>query len=283
MKTISPALLLSWVLLVWANSSFAQEAPRDLGDQVRNIFIAKCAECHSKTLRKAKGGFGFVEDLARVRKEYSKDVDLTESDIWYFLSDVEDDDHMPPAKAKNGQLTTSELATIRWWVMAGAPDASQPLESSDPVTRDEEQAEETNETNLIAAFHPLLIHFPIALIMVAVLFELLRARSSDQWRAPLQLLLALVVVSGLLAGTTGFQAQDSEGYSDDTVAYHQWSAIAGTSLAACASVLLYRKRDLANKKATTLIFRILLLASALLISFAGHEGGLLVYEADHFG
>ena len=270
-------------------SLWAQEIPKDLGNQVRGIFIHRCAECHGQDLRKPKGAFGFVEDLAKVKKEYSNDSELDKSDIWYYLTEADGDERMPPKKAKNGPLTTSELATIRWWVMAGAPAALTPLTplnaqeagSQDDLVETKEQAD-SSFLNLVAAFHPVLVHFPIALIMVAALLEILRAKLGEQWRSPLRLILGLMVLSALGAGFSGFQAQNAEGYKDETVFYHQWFAIVGTILATLAFLSLRQKCDLTKTRAVWTM-RVLLFTAALLLAIAGHEGGLLVHGADHFG
>ncbi|MFT7616948.1 MAG: putative membrane protein [Planctomycetota bacterium] len=272
----------------------------DLSQRIQKILIKKCGECHSSTVRKPKGAFGFVDDLARVKKEYSADTNLEDNDLWYYMVDAEEDEVMPPGKAKNGPMSKNQLALIKTWILAGSPipqkakkdnetKPTKPTESlipaaekSDPVDDFADEATPAaEESSIIAPFHPVLVHFPIALIMVAVLMEFLRYKQGENWRPPLKLMLALVLISSVLAGFAGFRAQDAEGYSDATVEWHQWSAIAATVLATIACFLLFSKKELSGRRIW--LYRVALVASAVLFGLTGHEGGILVFGPDHFG
>ncbi len=278
------------MLLGSQGNLFAQTPPKDLGDQVREVLVTKCSECHGGHLKRPKGAFGFVGDLKRLKKEYSNDPKLAESDLWYYLSEADEDEHMPPEKSKNGPLSTAELSLIRWWITAGGPLPQSPpvkkpagIESSPPkeeVSKDDSPEKSEPSSNIVAALHPVLVHFPIAFIILSVLLEALRCRRGQAWRPALQLTLSLVLLSAILAGIAGFQAEDAEGYSEETVEIHQWCAIGGTILAGVAWFVLRRSSD--ADKVQTIIFRVLIIASAILISYAGHEGGLIVYGIDHF-
>ena len=289
-----------------------EEVDPNLPIRIQKILNLKCGQCHASTIRKPKGAFGYVDDLARVKEQYSVDTDLEENDLWYYMVDAEEDEIMPPPAAKKGALTKKQIALFKTWILAGSPlpkkEEPKPKTEPEPTKKsntldskelikakpeaaqkktiseiDEEDEEDIAEveTSFFAPFHPVLVHFPIALIMVAALMEMLRCKQGEMWRPPLKLLLSLVLISAFWSGFAGFRAQDAEGYSDATVEWHQWSAIAATALAAIATWLLFSKKELNGIRLWS--YRLALLISAILFGLTGHEGGILVHGADHFG
>jgi len=94
-------------------------APANLASEVRNIFSAKCTECHGSELRRPKARFGYVLDLERLAGNADLVVPFRpeESKLWQLVQDEE----MPPAYAKAGSLTREQKEAIRMWIESGSP------------------------------------------------------------------------------------------------------------------------------------------------------------------
>lgn len=89
------------------------------------VFQARCESCHGAT--KAKGGLR-LDSYAAIKAggDDGPILDATtpaESELLRRIQlPLDDDDHMPPSGKP--QLTTNELALLKWWVRAGAPETN---------------------------------------------------------------------------------------------------------------------------------------------------------------
>lgn len=115
--------------------------------------------------------------------------------------------------------------------------------------------------------HPLLLHFPIVLLLLSS--SLLWIRDENRMRYFTWLLLiganlaGATVVAGLFLAT--------EDYSGEAISWHKWTAISSQGVA----VALYFLRE----RAIT-ILRSLSLSLALLLVLAGHYGAALTHGED---
>ena len=120
---------------------------------------------------------------------------------------------------------------------------------------------------VVGRLHPLLLHFPIVLLLLGA--SLLWIRDENRMRYFTWLLLiganlaGATVVAGLFLAT--------EDYSGDAISWHKWTAISSQGVA----VALYFLRD----RAIT-ILRSLSLSLALLLVLAGHFGAALTHGED---
>ena len=120
---------------------------------------------------------------------------------------------------------------------------------------------------VVGRLHPLLLHFPIVLLLLGA--SLLWIRDENRMRYFTWLLLiganlaGATVVAGLFLAT--------EDYSGDAISWHKWTAISSQGVA----VALYFLRD----QAIT-ILRSLSLSLALLLVLAGHFGAALTHGED---
>ena len=82
-----------------------------MASAVRDIFSAKCTECHGDDLPRPKGRFGYVLDLERLAGNVHLVVPFRpdESELWKLVRD----EQMPPAHAKAGvyELRYAPLGT----------------------------------------------------------------------------------------------------------------------------------------------------------------------------
>jgi uncharacterized membrane protein len=115
--------------------------------------------------------------------------------------------------------------------------------------------------------HPLILHFPIVLLLMAVGLFWLSDEKFKQTAAHILLaganLTGLTVVAGLLLA--------NEDYEGDALAWHQWLGVASLGL----SVLIYFYRNESQK-----ILRIATLTLAVAIVLTGHFGANLTHGED---
>ncbi len=142
--------------------------------------------------------------------------------------------------------------------------------------------------------HPLVIHFPIALLMIAPLFVLLavlrRGRATEfEWAA--LSLLALGTIATFVAVSTGQAAGELADHTDainavilqhEELAETTRNAFTVLTLLYAAFVLapgpLRRLRQPKLATASNAIFLVVLLAASLLVVNTAHLGGRLVHQ-----
>ncbi|MFH0946360.1 MAG: c-type cytochrome domain-containing protein [Planctomycetota bacterium] len=131
----------------------------------------------------------------------------------------------------------------------------------------------------LGRLHPLLVHFPIALITFALMMEFL-----SFWRGKGQSATAYACASfgalcALAAAGTGWlnAATETQARSlSEVLTDHRWAGVA----LACLSVLCWvfmTVNRIAPGRFTLHVYRGLLLSAALLVPPLGHLGGTLVY------
>lgn len=131
--------------------------------------------------------------------------------------------------------------------------------------------------------HPLVVHVPVALLVLSPLFELVgRTLDAAWWRnAALTLLLigvmgaAAAVVTGSRAGATA----ERHGVPEQAVDAHERMAYATLWLGLAAAVAYGIAARVRRARAVVSALALLLqLAAAVTVGIAGHRGGVLVYQ-----
>ncbi|MEO8765673.1 MAG: c-type cytochrome domain-containing protein [Ginsengibacter sp.] len=130
-------------------------------------------------------------------------------------------------------------------------------------------------TEFFGHFHPLIVHLPIGILLIALLFKWLPANAKYQAFKPVvPFLLLCGMVSAIFACITGYLLSISDDYNETIVGWHKWMGIT----VAVTSILLYAKEKniqvLRNAK-------FLSLALFILIMITGHLGGLLTHGSDY--
>ncbi|HEY8550367.1 MAG TPA: c-type cytochrome domain-containing protein [Vicinamibacterales bacterium] len=129
-------------------------------------------------------------------------------------------------------------------------------------------------------FHPLLVHFPIGLLLLAAVLDLagrLRARRGSTsagatWRAATGPLLAAGAVMAVLSAVAGTLLGNSGGYGGGTYTRHMWLGYAVAASAVLASVTwIPAGRSVAWNR----VHGTVLALTAILLVAAGHLGGTL--------
>lgn len=127
---------------------------------------------------------------------------------------------------------------------------------------------------VIGRMHPLLLHFPIVLLILALALDLLTIRS-EQLTASLRPLISHLWLAGAFTAAItvimGLFLSREEGYTGDMLAWHKWSGIAIVWL----SSLLYWYRYV--RRSVMITGSMLTLIS---LAVAGHFGANLTHGSD---
>ena len=130
----------------------------------------------------------------------------------------------------------------------------------------------------LAPIHPKLVHFPIALFITALVLEVISliARKEDWHRCALILYTAAALLTPVVV-RTGMWEVDRIRLSHPILTSHRLFAL-WTMWVSLMSlpVLYFLKRE--RPGWVIPLFVVLLLAVAVLVTFAGHYGGTMVYE-----
>ncbi len=124
----------------------------------------------------------------------------------------------------------------------------------------------------VGNFHPLLVHLPIGILLLAALFQLLSRKEKYQsLSAAVSIALFLGMISAVATCISGFLLSNTGDYDEDLIFNHQWFGIA-LALTSIAAWLLNR-----NNKQTSLVTGLML----LLIIITGHLGGSITHGSDY--
>lgn len=133
---------------------------------------------------------------------------------------------------------------------------------------------------LVARMHPLLVHFPIGLLVVAGVLDLAAAMFGRETRSPaVKACLLLGLLGALVAAGSGWIYAELEppGRSlEETLFYHRWLGISAASTAALSWLLYLMSRD-GERSGPRRLSRVVLFACLVLVSIGGHLGGEMVH------
>jgi uncharacterized membrane protein/mono/diheme cytochrome c family protein len=128
-------------------------------------------------------------------------------------------------------------------------------------------------TEFIGHFHPVLVHLPIGILLIAVLFQFLaRKEKYESLHTAIGITLFWGMLSAIAACISGFLLSQSGDYEGDLISKHQWLGIT-TAVVSIAAYYLNKKNNKLIKWAMG--------AMALLIVITGHLGGSLTHGSDY--
>ncbi|MBE7177913.1 MAG: hypothetical protein INR69_16025 [Mucilaginibacter polytrichastri] len=129
----------------------------------------------------------------------------------------------------------------------------------------------------LGRFHPVLVHLPIGILLLAIVLHVLSAREKyAAWRVILSPAYLFGAASAVFSCITGFLLSQEGGYPDDTLSAHQWL---GISVAVVSVVLfiLQQKQLFSPPKIRYALAAVLF----LLLTVTGHLGGSLTHGDDY--
>jgi uncharacterized membrane protein len=128
-------------------------------------------------------------------------------------------------------------------------------------------------TEFIGHFHPVLVHLPIGILLIAVLFQLLSQKEKyKSLHSAIGVSLFIGMLSAIASCISGFLLSQTGGYDEQLVSNHQWLGI-GTAFISMLAYFFYTK----NKS----FLKWIMLLLAVLIIITGHLGGSLTHGAGY--
>jgi uncharacterized membrane protein len=126
-------------------------------------------------------------------------------------------------------------------------------------------------SEFIGRFHPLLVHFPIAILIIACLFYWLSANAKFHGlRQAVSLALLIGMIGAISSCITGYLLSLSGEYDDELISKHQWLGIT-VAVISIVIYFLYRRSQL-NRIQWVLSFLL-----CIVIFITGHLGGTLTH------
>lgn len=274
----------------------------ELAARVLPVFRTKCGSCHGSEAAKPKK-FSCVDDLPKLASngKLVTPGDADHSGLWESIADGD----MPPDDAKTGPLSDEEKKAIRAWIDGGAPPTvggngggggGAVISSAGMITTTPAAVVPPSlgrrALKFFGKFHPLVAHFPIALLMTAAMAEGLWIFTRGRWlTGAVRVCVGIGSLGAIAAGVMGW-VNSYFHTSSSLLTQHRWL---GTTAMLWTLPLLWLceigfRRSPANDPASTadwagrsrVRFEVVLFVGVALVGAAAHLGGALVYGEDYF-
>ena len=135
----------------------------------------------------------------------------------------------------------------------------------------------------IGRFHPLVLHFPIALLILAVTLELVplatkndALRISSHWH---KLLLEITFAFATISAICGFLLYSNGEYQGNVIENHLWGGVLVT-LVLALSLFCYWGDSYTQSRPFKTAYRFFLFASGLILIYTSHIGGSITHGKD---
>ncbi len=266
--------------------------PRDFARDVFPILQQHCLKCHGA--EKQEGDLRVDRSDILLTEDFVTPGDAANSRMYEVLIS-EDDDRMPPP-AEEDPVPTNEIVVIKSWIDEGAKwsDISGLLAviatvDQDPATKavkplGPRTAYWLNVWRAFGDFHPAIVHFPIALLVVGGLFALFGLRGSYRCSDFAFYCLWMGALSAIVASGVGWSFAWNEGHNEDPFVFDQqaelfWHRWTGVLLAVVAFLVavwatIARRRDPENGT----FWKLCLIVLAGFTIYVGHAGGELTHR-----
>lgn len=135
--------------------------------------------------------------------------------------------------------------------------------------------------NFLGRLHPLAVHFPVSLLVVATILELFTLKKfNSALRPALNILVATGVVTSILSVILGLLLAENGDYGKDSLNLHQWTGIATAILGTVSLLFLI---SIIKKQQHSLIkpYRAVIFFTGIGVCVAGHFGAALTHGSDY--
>jgi uncharacterized membrane protein len=289
MKFFLPLSILLLALTSFVRAADDKAEGVKLAGKVREIFEAKCLDCHGPELPRPKGKFGYVLDLKRVadNPDYVERGHPDKSELYKMV--LHDD--MPGEDANVPPLTPEEKDVVKHWIELGAPEAPQVAGEAapSPAAKTAEAKPQMPIWKMalrwLGRFHPVSTHFPVALMFVAVFAEgIAWWTRRDSWLQTVRFLVVLAALGALSAAVLGWINAYFASYTGQLAPILKWHRWLGTGTAIwtliCASLVMIHECNEGSSERQR--FRGALLLGSALVGISGFLGSALIYGLDHY-
>jgi uncharacterized membrane protein len=131
----------------------------------------------------------------------------------------------------------------------------------------------------LGRLHPLIVHFPIGLLIVALFLEVIAIRKkSNELRPAINILLVTGAACAVLSVAFGWLLEEQDSYSGDVLVLHKWTGIATAALAIAAAFL--HGRAVRGVPQLITAYRAVLVTTVVGVTIAGHLGASLTLGSD---
>ena len=126
----------------------------------------------------------------------------------------------------------------------------------------------------LGRLHPLIVHFPVGLLCIALLLEAIAwFRKSTDMQAGIRAMVWVGTISSIIAAALGLVLVNQDDYGGNTIKIHQWSGLATMTLAILTVFAMRTGR--------VTLYRSLLTLTVLGVSLAGHFGAMVTHGDDY--
>ncbi|MCB2229914.1 DUF2231 domain-containing protein [bacterium] len=149
-----------------------------------------------------------------------------------------------------------------------------------------DHGESISVLGFLGKLHPVAVHFPIALIIMALIFVgtkfVLGSEIFDQMAAVIMYWAAFFAVVAALLGWARASGASFPSALEEYFEWHRLLGLASTGLTVLTALVAYhwRKRD---SQRSQLLFRVLLVLNVVAIGVTGHLGATLVFGPNYYG
>jgi uncharacterized membrane protein len=263
-------ILLCLIGLAWSVEGTVQVGPNPSAAaffeaKIRPVLVEHCFECHAGKKRYGGLKVDALDTLLAGGHDEGPAVipgDTVHSSLLRSLRYEGDSDLNMPPKAK---LPDAVIQDFEHWIAIGAP---WPDQSAAVVAA----APPPPLPPFVGRLHPVLVHLPIAALMLAVLAELLVLVRGERWKPATALLVATGTGGAILAIISGVNLEG--GQDPLLLERHEllgWLTLTG---ALVASGMIIAMRWVPLRRWT--LFAVLVLTAGL-VSWTGHLGGAIVW------
>ena len=128
-------------------------------------------------------------------------------------------------------------------------------------------------TELIGKFHPVLVHLPIGMLLIAAIFQLISHKQKSASLQPaINITLFWGTISAIASAISGFLLSKTDDYDASLISSHQWFGISVAAIAIVAFIL--NKQQHQHTKWVILLMTIL-------VVITGHLGGSITHGSDY--
>ncbi len=264
----------------------------DFAKDILPLLKSECQSCHQGD--NAKAGFLVLDRDSTLG--YIEPGDAESSSLWtdYLRQPSKDVDPESLVMPPDGPLSADKLALLKLWIDEGAHWSELDNTGEDaeaPAVRDGGAPLSQGEKvyRAMGYFHPAVVHFPIALLIVAGMCAFLSYFLGSRCESMAFHLLWIGATSSIIAVAMGWSFAEQRGYPDwnqfpgpDASAeeislfYHGWLGCLLVVLGMLTVMIgLLAGRNKASKLRH--VWKVATMLLALLVSVVGHHGGELVY------
>lgn len=133
----------------------------------------------------------------------------------------------------------------------------------------------------LGRLHPLVVHFPIGLLVVALILEFYSGKKKNQdFLSGKYVILLIGTLGAIAAAAFGLLLKDQDDYVGNSLAIHQWSGII-TALLSVGTFYFFHLSLRRSSNIFPTVYRTLLIFTVLAVTIAGHYGSSLTHGSNY--